>query len=153
VATETHRPIPHQEVVQALVETLGFRHISVVHDEYAVSPDGMRMFGVLDLETEIQVCRFSIGLRNSHDKTMRLALVCGYRVFVCSNMAFSGDFTPVLAKHSKSFSLVDAIAVGVDRMQWNFEPMRKQVEAWRQSELTDVTAARGMWPCDPRRLR
>ena len=100
----------------------------------------MRLFGVLDLETEIQGCRFSIGLRNSHDKTMRLALVCGYRVFVCSNMAFSGDFTPVLAKHSKSFSLLDAISVGVDRMQRNFEPMRKQVEAWRQSELTDVTA-------------
>ena len=55
-------------------------------------------------------------------------------------MAFSGDFTPVLAKHSKSCSLLDAISVGVDRMQRNFEPMRKQVEAWRQSELTDVTA-------------
>jgi hypothetical protein len=51
-----------------------------------------------------------------------------------------GDFTPVLAKHSKSFSLVDAISVGVDRMQRNFEPMRKQVEAWRQTELSDVAA-------------
>ena len=71
---------------------------------------------------------------------MRLALTVGYRVFVCSNMAFSGDFTPVLAKHSKSFSLLDAISVGVDRMQRNFEPMRKQVEAWRQTQLTDVTA-------------
>ena len=139
-ATDTHRPVPHHEIVQALVETLGFRHIGVVHDEYAVSPDGMKMFGVLDLETEMHGARFAIGLRNSHDKTMRLALTCGYRVFVCSNMAFSGDFTPVLAKHSKSFSLVDSISVGVDRMQRNFEPMRKQVELWRQSELTDVTA-------------
>jgi hypothetical protein len=25
-------------------------------------------------------------------------------------------------------------------MQQNFEPMRKQVEAWQRSELTDVTA-------------
>ena len=25
-------------------------------------------------------------------------------------------------------------------MQRNFEPMRKQVEAWQRSELTDVTA-------------
>ena len=98
------------------------------------------MFGVLELATEIQGCRFAIGVRNSHDKSMRLAMTCGYRVFVCSNMAFSGDFTPVLAKHSKSFSLVDAISVGVDRMQRNFEPMRKQVEAWRQFEVTDVTA-------------
>jgi hypothetical protein len=49
-------------------------------------------------------------------------------------------FTPVLAKHSKSFSLVDCISVCVDRMQRNFEPMRMQVEAWQRSEYTDVTA-------------
>jgi len=52
----------------------------------------------------------------------------------------SGVFTPVLAKHSKSFSLIDCISVGVDRMQRNFEPMQEQVEAWQRSELTDVTA-------------
>jgi len=46
----------------------------------------------------------------------------------------------VLAKHSKSFSLIDCISVGVDRMQRNFDPMRKQVEAWQKSEVTDVTA-------------
>ena len=106
-ATRTHRPVPHHEIVEALVETLSFRHIGVVNEEYAVSPDGMKMFGVLDLATEMQGCRFSIGMRNSHDKSMRLAMTCGYRVFVCSNMAFSGDFTPVLAKHWKPFSLID----------------------------------------------
>jgi len=93
-STETHRPIPHREIVRALVETLGFRHIRVVLDEDAVSPDGMKAFGVLDLATEMDGCRFSIGLRNSHDKSMRLAMTCGYRVFVCSNMAFAGDSTP-----------------------------------------------------------
>jgi hypothetical protein len=55
-------------------------------------------------------------------------------------LAFPGQFTPVLAKHSKSFSLVDAISIGVDRMQRNFEPMRKQVETWHQIELSDVSA-------------
>src|SRR5207302_9050533 len=50
-ATETHRPIPHHEIVPALIETLGFRHIGVVHDEYAVSPDGMKDLGVLHLVT------------------------------------------------------------------------------------------------------
>jgi hypothetical protein len=47
---------------------------------------------------------------------------------------------PVLAKHSKSFSLSDCISVGVDRMHRNFESMRKQVETMHKSELTDVTA-------------
>src|SRR5712691_7165178 len=31
-------------------------------------------------------------------------------------------------------------SVGVDRMQRNFEPMRKQVEVRQRSELADVTA-------------
>jgi hypothetical protein len=48
-------------------------------------------------------------------------------------------FTPVLAKHSKSFSLIDCISVGVDRMQRNFEPMRKQVEGWQKKGVSDVT--------------
>ena len=87
--SRTHQPLPHFEIVGALVETLGFRQISVVREEYAVSGDGMKMFGVLDLETTFDGCRFSIG---------------------------------------------------VDRMQRNFEPMRKQVEAWKQSCLTDETA-------------
>lgn len=39
----------------------------------------------------------------------------------------------MLAKHSKSFSLIDCISVVVDRMERNFEPMRKQVETWQGS--------------------
>jgi hypothetical protein len=35
-------------------------------------------------------------------------------------------FTPVLAKHIKSFKLVDTLSVGVDRIQRNFEPMQRQ---------------------------
>lgn len=37
-------------------------------------------------------------------------------------------------------SHIDCVSVGVDRMQRNFEPMRKQVEEWQRSELTDVAA-------------
>ena len=139
-ATRTHRPVPHHEIVEALVETLSFRHIGVVNEEYAVSTDGMKMFGVVDLESQMEGCRFSIGIRNSHDKSLRLGLTAGIRVFVCSNMAFSGEFTPVLAKHSKSFNLVDTLSVGVDRIQRNFEPMQRQVEGWRQTQITDAQA-------------
>src|SRR5437899_567394 len=138
--TRTFKPIPHYEIVEALVEALTFRYIGVVRDEYAVSPDGMRMFGVLDLETAFDGCRFAIGLRNSNDKSLRLALTCGVRVFVCDNLSFQGEFTPVLAKHSKNFSIVDSLAIGVDRIQRNFDPLREQVERWRSSQITDEQA-------------
>jgi hypothetical protein len=139
-ATATHRPVPHVEIVETLVETLSFRHIGVVKEEYAVSKDGMKMFGVLDLDTGMPGCRFSIGIRNSHDRSMRLAAVVGVRVLVCENMAFSGDFQPVLAKHSKNFSLQNSLSIGVDQMQRNFDGMRKQVDAWRESQLSDTVA-------------
>ena len=138
--TESHHPLAHHRIVEALIETLAFRHISVVRDEYAVSDDGMKMFGVLDLETAFEGCRFSIGVRNANDKSMRLAMTVGYRVFVCDNMAFQGDFSPVLAKHTKRFSLIDAVSVGVDRMQRNFEPMQRQIETWKGSRLEDEEA-------------
>ena len=56
--TDTYQPLAHHHIVEALLETLTFRHISVVRDEYAVSEDGMKMFGVLDLETTFEGCRF-----------------------------------------------------------------------------------------------
>jgi hypothetical protein len=51
-----------------------------------------------------------------------------------------GVFTPVLAKHTKRFNLIDTLAVGVDRIQRSFEPMRRQVEEWRQAQITDERA-------------
>jgi hypothetical protein len=94
----------------------------------------------MELDQTFAGCRFALGLRNSHDKSMRLALTVGYRVFVCDNMAFNGDFSPLLAKHTKNFQLNRSLSAGVDDMQRNFEPMVKAVELWRGSQISDVTA-------------
>jgi hypothetical protein len=139
-ATATHVPIPHTALVEALVDTLSHRQISVVDEEFAVSKDGMEMFGVLDLATSFEGCRFAIGVRNANNKRFRLACTVGLRVFVCHNLAFRGDFSPVLAKHSKHLSLEDTLSIGVDRMQRNFEPMRQQVESWRAQQLSQAAA-------------
>jgi len=138
--TNTHQPVSHYQIIDALLETLSFRHISVKRDEYAVSPDGMRMFGVLDLETEYRGVSFSIGIRNANDKSMRLALTVGYRVLVCDNMAFKGDFMPVLHKHTRRLDLIDVISVGVDKIQRNFEPLRHQILDWQERKLADEQA-------------
>lgn len=136
-ATATHIPVPHIAVAERLIEALSYRQITVVREEYAVSTDGMKMFGVMDLSSGITGCRFAIGIRNSHDKTFRLSCTVGLRVFVCDNLAFQGDYTPVLAKHTKRFHLEDNLAIGVDRMQRNFAPLKAQVTAWQSQQLSD----------------
>src|SRR5260370_35085739 len=55
--SETYQPLPHFQIVRALVETLSFRQISVVREEYAVMGDGMVMLGLLDLEITSDECR------------------------------------------------------------------------------------------------
>ena len=135
--TRTHQPLSHYEIVEVLEEALSFRYLKVVRDEYAVSQDGMKMFGVMDLDYGFSGCRFSIGLRNSNDKSMRLALTAGYRVFVCDNMAFSGDFTPMLYKHTRKLDLKDSVSIAIDRIHRGFEPIKAQVEAMRLQSLTD----------------
>src|SRR5207302_1033438 len=122
------------------LETLSFRHIHVTRDEYAVSVDGMKMFGVLDLETEFRGVAFSIGIRNANDKSMRLAMTVGYRVLVCDNMAFMGDFRPVFHKHSSRLELIDVVSIGVDKIQRNFEPLRSQIADWQERALGDEKA-------------
>lgn len=138
--TKTHQPLSHFEIVEVLEEALSFRHLQVVKDEYAVSADGMKMFGVMDLNSQFTEGRFSIGLRNSNDKSMRLALTAGYRVFVCDNMAFSGDFTPLHHKHTRNLELRDSISIAVDRIHRNFETLEQQVRAMTDFGLTDNDA-------------
>ena len=139
-ATKTHQPVSHYQIVEALLETLSFRHIHAKREEYAVSRDGMKMFGVLDLETEFRGVCFSVGVRNANDKSMRLAMTVGYRVFVCDNMAFMGDFMPVFHKHTRKLDLIDVVSIGVDKIQRNFEPLRQQITNWQERELPNDQA-------------
>jgi hypothetical protein len=144
--TDTHRPIPHASVIEALIQALGFRNITVLsgEDKYAVTPDGMRMFGVLPIvqagDSDHDAIRLTLGVRNSHDKTFSLAFTVGYKVFVCDNLAFYGDFTPVTRKHSKNVDYVEVVDGAVAKMQRHFEPMKKQIDAWRDHSLPDNEA-------------
>jgi hypothetical protein len=42
-------------------------------------------------------------------RSISSALTVGYQVFVCENLAFCGDLTPVVRKHSKHFDPVEVI--------------------------------------------
>lgn len=139
-ATRSFRPVPHYDVAQAIVETLGLRGVRIEREDYVVDVTGQRLFGALDLAHETSEVRFSLGLRNSNDKRMRLGMVAGYRVFVCSNMAFSGDFEPVLRKHTSGLDLIETVSLGVDRVIAGFDQVGAQVQRWKDRAMTDDDA-------------
>lgn len=141
--TATFQPISHHELINRILECLSYRRLSVVREEYAVSPDGMKLFGLMELNVERSGVRFAIGLRNSNDKSMRIGLVAGYRVTVCENKMLTGDFHPLSAKHSKNFNLLDALSVGVDRIQRNIGAVEEQIE-FKKNYRLDEEFARNM---------
>jgi hypothetical protein len=91
VATETHVPIAHSAVVDMVKYSLGFYGHEVLTEDYGVTPDGGRFFGVLSLRSKYGDYTDTVGLRNSHDKRFPIGISFGSRVFVCDNLAFSGD--------------------------------------------------------------
>jgi hypothetical protein len=139
-ATATHQPISHHSLVEQIHECLSYRRLSVVREEYAVSPDGMKCFGLLELNVEYSGVRFAIGLRNSNDKSMRIGLVAGYRVMVCENKMLTGDFNPLSAKHSKNFNLIDACSVAIDRIQRNIGGVSDQIDRKKVTALSQNDA-------------
>lgn len=138
--TETHRPVPHSKLVEGVIEALAYRNIDIVAEEYAATPDSMRLFGVLGVSLATDDVRLAIAFRNSHDKSFALGLVGGFRVFVCDNLAFNGEFVAVAKKHSKNLNLVETLALGIDRIQRRFQPMVEQIDVWKNHALPDVRA-------------
>jgi hypothetical protein len=133
--TDTFKPIAHSVLVDAVEEALAFRHIKIERSEFAVSKDGMKCFGLLEVNQVYEGIRFAIGLRNANDKSMRLGMVAGYRVFVCDNMALSGDFKPLLAKHTKNLDLIESVSMGIDRIQRGWNPLREDIDRKRRLHI------------------
>ncbi len=141
--TRTFKPISHSELIEKIMETLWYRRMNVVRDEYAVSQDGMKLFGLLEMDLEYKGVRFAIGIRNSNDKSMRVAMVAGYKVTVCDNMMLQGDFQPLLAKHSKNFVLDDGLSIACDRIQRNVGRLHQEITN-KQEQLIDSADAKNL---------
>ena len=91
-----HKPTPFVDFAELVEHRLG-RQFDIALSEYAVSKDGNKMFGMIELaplEGELITAdewRMQIGVRSSHDQSLQTGLTMGTRVLVCSNLCFTGD--------------------------------------------------------------
>jgi len=110
--TSTHKLIPHQDLFH-MVEASAQNHgLEIVQSKHAVK-DGL-YFAMIELKSGDNHPDFSsvIGLRNSHNKKMPAALVCGTGVFVCDNLYFSGEIK-IGRRHTKR--MMDDLPLLVDQ--------------------------------------
>jgi hypothetical protein len=104
--TDTHFPIPHNTLIDSVVGNLEGIGLTVKDADYGLwGDDGEMMFAVMSLQNGNSGMAQDdyetiLGLRNAHNKRFSAGLACGSRVFVCDNLAMSGDVV-VFRKHTK----------------------------------------------------
>ncbi len=92
--TETYFPIPHIDFINQIRKGLDAAKLEIVESEHALAKEGKRYFGLLQVaRAGMKAKDYSlvIGLRNTHDKVFPAGMVAGAGVFVCDNLAFSGE--------------------------------------------------------------
>jgi hypothetical protein len=114
VGSSTWRPIAHADLFSTLVEELDRIDLKIGREQLAVSKNGLALFGALDLDVNIHGRAKALGFRHSNDKALAVQLVGGARVFVCDNLALSGEKV-ALHKHSRALHLRALLREGLQR--------------------------------------
>jgi len=93
VATASYTPVPNSRFIEEVRFNLSRFGLKEKQSRFALAREGKQLFGVLDLTNGAGASDWSLalGLRNSYDSSISLGLVAGSRVFVCDNLAFSGE--------------------------------------------------------------
>jgi hypothetical protein len=116
-ATGRWKPVPHLTLVDALKNQINANY-RIAREEYAVSNNGFKLFGVMDLESElVPGMTKSIGFRHGNDKALAIQIVAGGRVFCCDNLALHGNMVVLRAKHTFGFNLEHRINLGLQKWE------------------------------------
>jgi hypothetical protein len=143
-ATATWKPIAHYDLVDAIDRQLAVRDLKVVRDQFAVQREGLRLFGVLELEvpgpTPSDQYRFALGLRTANDRSEALSIVAGAKVFVCDNLTLSGDLIAIRRKHTAGFDLNADISKAIDRYQSYLQVFHRRLDELVYQPIGDSEA-------------
>lgn len=103
-ATESYQPVSHYHLTDRLLtisQDILTTSCLLVGEKYALARQGQQLFAFLQFkkpDTELGLC---VAFRNSYDRSMSVGMAIGASVFICDNMALSGDIT-VMKKHTKN---------------------------------------------------
>lgn len=143
VPTATWHPIPHDALLAEVEQSLTHNDLRIVAEQHALARDGDRYFGLLQIANGQNPGDHAwvLGLRNSHDQTFPAGLVVGSRVFVCDNLAFSGEI--VIARRHTRWIMRDLprlVLDGVGQLTQRWHSQEERYDRYRASSLADREA-------------
>ena len=142
-ATHSWVPIPHGRLIDEVKHALVGETIAVTEEAHSTTKDGLNYFGLLQVSNRSRNDDFAyvVGLRNSHNKRFPAGLVVGSKVFVCDNLAFSGEIQ-VARKHTtnilRDLQGLTVKAVGFLSARWMDQ--EKRIDAYRNYRVSEMRA-------------
>lgn len=139
--TSTHVPIPHFRVVDMLKHTLAFYGHEVISENYGLTEDSMRFFGLLSLKSTYGGYEDTVALRNSHDKKFPVGIGFGGRVFCCDNLSFIADHI-IRRKHTANAKrdLPGLVGDLVEPLMLQREEQHRAFLRYQETPLSEVQA-------------
>jgi len=122
--TNTWHPVGHARLLDSLERGVNENNLRVTSREYSMNESGSRIFGVWGLDDAvIDGMTIPMGFRHAIDKSMPIGICAGIKIFVCDNLALSGDLvkfrkhTSGLTEESLSTLAVEAVTEVIGRME------------------------------------
>ena len=143
--TATYKPVSHYDLSKNLAEVSGtlLRDYELESSQYGLARDGAQLFGVHTYRNGSDSMGLSIGFRNSYDKSMSVGIAIGASVFVCDNLALTGEIA-IARKHTTNVwqDLEELTITTIYRSQHNFHRIVEDAQIMQTQHLSDDDAYR-----------
>lgn len=155
-ATDTYVPVSHEDFAFNVAKVCSdlLHDYEPVSQQYALAHgnidgqrhEGARMFGIHTFKPKNNPNGIGLAaaMRNSYDKSMKLGLAIGARVFVCDNLALSGSVATLSLLHTGNVlqRLEEQVVLAVNKSRDGFIEVQKDAEEMKQVRVGDDSAFR-----------
>jgi hypothetical protein len=136
-------PLPHELLITHIEQRLEAEGIGMREQRFAVTNNGQRLFGLMQLELPgFQDRGYGgvLGLRNAYDRSFPTGLCIGSIVFVCDNLGFHGSHAMFHMKQTETSDILAALSEAVGQIPTLFTQQSRSFNAYHKTQLADQLA-------------
>lgn len=142
-ATDSYIPVSHYHLADKFL-TISRDLLTdylLIGEQYALARQGQQLFAILNFKKDHSELGLSVAFRNSYDRSMSIGLAIGASVFVCDNLALSGDIA-IMKKHTKNVwnALEDLAIATLYKAGRSFEKVLTDSEKLKALPMNDRQA-------------
>jgi len=146
--TSSYKPVSHHDLATNIAKVCGdlLNDYALLGCQYGLARKGFQLFAIHTYRHLYNdELGLSIGFRNSYDKSMSVGIAIGASVFVCDNLALTGEIA-IMRKHTMNVwnDLEETIITTIYKSQNNFFKIVEDAEVMKSVEMCDDDAFRAI---------